>query len=122
MKELKTILLTILILHFSNCFSQSEKGLKDYYKNYFPIGVAVSPKLMNESPESALILKEFNAMTPENAMKMGPIHPEENRYNWADADKIADFAVKNNLKLRGHTLCWHNQTPTWFLRIPQANK
>jgi endo-1,4-beta-xylanase len=116
MKELKTILLTILIFHFSNCFSQSDKGLKDYYKNYFPIGVAVSPRLMNESPESALILKEFNAMTPENAMKMGPIHPEENRYNWTDADKIADFAVKNSLKLRGHTLCWHNQTPNWFFK------
>ena len=116
MKELKTMLLTILIFHFSNCFSQSDKGLKDYYKNYFPIGVAVSPRLMNDSPESALILKEFNAMTPENAMKMGPIHPEENRYNWADADKIADFAVKNNLKLRGHTLCWHSQTPAWFFK------
>jgi endo-1,4-beta-xylanase len=61
-----------------------------------------------------LILAQFNSMTPENAMKMGPIHPEENKYNWAPADKIADFAVRNNLKLRGHTLCWHNQTPKWF--------
>ncbi|MES2516456.1 MAG: endo-1,4-beta-xylanase [Bacteroidota bacterium] len=38
-------------------------------------------------------------------MKMEPVHPEENKYNWLPADKIADFAVKNNLKLRGHTLC-----------------
>lgn len=91
-----------------------EKGLKDYYKNYFLIGVAVSPRMTEPGPESDLILKHFNSMTPENAMKMGPIHPEENRYNWAPADKIVDFAQKNGLKVRGHTLCWHNQTPAWF--------
>lgn len=97
-------------------FSQtpSTKGLKDYYKDYFPIGVAVNPRMMEAGAESNLILAQFNSMTAENAMKMGPIHPEENRYNWEPADKIAEFAVKNGLKLRGHTLCWHTQTPTWL--------
>ncbi|MFN7118788.1 MAG: endo-1,4-beta-xylanase [Saprospiraceae bacterium] len=94
--------------------AQDNKGLKDYYKKYFPIGVAVHPRMMDAGPESALILQHFNSMTAENAMKMGPIHPEENRYNWAPADKIVDFAVKNGLKIRGHALCWHNQTPSWF--------
>jgi endo-1,4-beta-xylanase len=53
-------------------------------------------------------------MTPENAMKMGPVHPRENEYYWRDADSIAAFAEKNNLKLRGHTLCWHSQAPRWL--------
>lgn len=91
-----------------------EKGLKDYYQNYFPIGVAVNPRMVQPGPDAELIKAQFNSMTPENAMKMGPIHPEENRYNWKDADAIADFAKQNNIKLRGHTLCWHNQTPPWF--------
>jgi len=90
------------------------QSLKGAYKDYFPIGVAVNPRMMEEGAESALILTQFSSMTAENVMKMGPIHPEEDRYNWRPADKIADFAVKNNLKLRGHTLCWHNQTPDWF--------
>ncbi len=90
------------------------KGLKDYYKNHFPIGVAVSPAMMSPGSEADLILSQFSSMTAENAMKMGPIHPEENRYNWAPADKIADFAAEHGLKLRGHALCWHNQTPAWF--------
>ena len=68
-----------------------DKGLKDYYKDYFPIGVAVSPRAL-QNEEGELILKQFSSMTPENAMKMGPIHPEENRYYWDDADKIIDFA------------------------------
>jgi endo-1,4-beta-xylanase len=108
------ISLILILLSATSVFSQSKKGLKDYYSDYFPMGVAVNPRMMDEGKESTLILAQFNSMTAENAMKMGPIHPEENRYNWAPADKIADFAVKNGLKLRGHTLCWHNQTPTWF--------
>ena len=70
--------------------------------------------MMQPGPDADLIKAQFSSMTPENAMKMGPIHPEENRYNWKDADVIADFAQQNNIKLRGHTLCWHNQTPSWF--------
>jgi endo-1,4-beta-xylanase len=89
------------------------KGLKEYYKDFFSIGVAVSPRAL-KTDEAQLILSQFNSMTAENAMKMGPIHPQEHKYNWEGADSIAAFAKRNNLKLRGHTLCWHNQTPPWL--------
>lgn len=94
--------------------AQSQKGLKEYYRNYFPIGVAVNPRMVQPGPEAEFIKAQFSSLTPENAMKMGPIHPEEKRYFWRDADAIVDFAQQNNLKVRGHTLCWHNQTPRWF--------
>ncbi|NID09979.1 endo-1,4-beta-xylanase [Fibrivirga algicola] len=94
--------------------AQSQKGLKDYYARYFPIGVAVNPRMIQPGPDAELIKAQFNSLTPENAMKMGPIHPEEKRYFWKDADAIVDFAQQNNMKVRGHTLCWHNQTPRWF--------
>ena len=110
--------LSIFMVFAIKIMAQTDtKGLKDYYKNYFPIGVAVAPRMMSDtSAEALLILKNFNSMTAENALKMGPIHPEENRYNWSSADKIVDFAQKNGLLLRGHTLCWHNQTPNWFFK------
>jgi endo-1,4-beta-xylanase len=91
----------------------NEKGLKDYYADYFTIGVAVSPRAL-KTDEAGLILQQFNSLTAENAMKMGPIHPGETEYNWAGGDSIAAFAKRHGLKLRGHTLCWHNQTPRWF--------
>src|ERR1700742_2345027 len=90
------------------------KGLKDYYKNYFPVGVAVSARDIADTAGVALILKRFNSLTPENSMKMGPIHPEENRYNWKDADAIIAFAQAHGLRVRGHNLCWHEQTPKWL--------
>jgi len=121
MKYFFVLLLTATL--FSNCSRHaavvnddskgSTKGLKDYYRDFYPIGVAVSPWAL-KTDESALILKQFNSLTPENAMKMGPIHPRKDMYYWKDADSIAAFAQRNGLKLRGHTLVWHNQTPAWF--------
>jgi endo-1,4-beta-xylanase len=99
----------------STSSSAASKGLKDYYQKYFPIGVAVSP-LALKTDEAGLIVKQFNSITPENAMKMGPIHPEENRYNWRDADSIVAFAVKNGMRIRGHNLCWHSQAPVWIFK------
>lgn len=98
------------------------KGLKDYYKNYFPIGVAVSPRSLDDPKQAALILSQFNSLTPENSMKMGPIHPQENRYNWKDADAIVDFAQAHGLRVRGHNLCWHEQTPGWLFKDSTGNR
>ena len=93
----------------------TEPGLKDYYNQYFPVGVAVGPRDI-QGPDSTLIIREFSSLTPENAMKMGPIHPEESRYNWKDADAIVDFATRHNMRIRGHNLCWHEQTPDWLFK------
>jgi endo-1,4-beta-xylanase len=103
----------LLAMVLTSLTSTAQPTLKSAYKDYFPVGVAVAPRNLT-GPEAELIVRQFSSVTPENAMKMGPIHPEENRYNWQDADAIVDFAQKNGLKVRGHTLCWHNQTPRWF--------
>lgn len=94
--------------------STSSAGLQKAYRKYFPIGVAVSSRALQDSGESALILRNFGSLTPENAMKMEVIHPEENRYDWREADEIVAFAQQHHLKVRGHNLCWHEQAPKWI--------
>ncbi|HYF31177.1 MAG TPA: endo-1,4-beta-xylanase [Chitinophagaceae bacterium] len=123
MKRSIFLLLAAAMLLQSNSLQGPDqpKGLKDHYQNYFTIGVAVSPQAL-KTDEARLILAHFNSMTAENAMKMGPIHPRENFYNWAPADSIAAFAKRNNMKLRGHTLCWHNQAPRWFFTDSATGK
>lgn len=96
-------------------FRPTEKGLKDHYKSYFLMGVAVSAQSL-KGKEGKFILEHFNSITAENAMKMGPIHPLQNKYNWRDADSIVSFAQKNKIKVRGHNLCWHEQTPRWLFK------
>jgi endo-1,4-beta-xylanase len=97
------------------------KGLKDAYKGYFPIGVAVNMAALHGA-DSALIVREFNSVTPENDMKMGPIHPAENTYNWKNADAIVQFAVSHHIKIRGHNLCWHGQEAAWMFKGPDGKE
>ena len=125
-KWITPVALIVAVLIFSQCkrgmvVQKSEaaakgiaaKGLKDYYKDYFPIGVAVAPRSL-QGDEAQMVVQEFSSVTAENAMKMGPIHPEENRYYWQASDSIVDFAQRNGLKMRGHVLLWHEQTPKWL--------
>jgi endo-1,4-beta-xylanase len=110
----------LLLILMTGGKSMAQNGLRDHFKNYFPIGVAVGPRSFT-GPDSVLILEQFNSLTPENAMKMGPIHPEENRYYWKDADSIVGFAQAHGLKVRGHNLCWHQQTPRWLFKDSLGN-
>ncbi len=101
--------------------ADSLKGLKDFYKDYFPIGVAVSPRSL-EGEQGEFIKKNFNSLTAENVMKPALIQPEEGKFNWAEADKIVEFAQANGMKVRGHTLCWHNQTGEWMFKDSAGNE
>ncbi len=100
----------------SETAQMKQEGLKDYYTDYFPVGVAVSPRALKDSAEAQLIKTQFKSMTPENVMKMGPIHPQQNTYNWAPADEIVAFAEANSMIMRGHALIWHQQYPDWFFK------
>ena len=69
----------------------SEKSLKEAYKDYFMIGVAVNQRNISEAEQAALVKKEFCSITAENDMKPVSVHPEEGKWTWERADKIADF-------------------------------
>ena len=90
-------------------------GLKDAYKDYFKVGVAVNMRNMRNPEEVKLILKEYNSITAENDHKVGQINPSEGVYNWGPADSIADFCRKNNIPMRLHNLCWHSQFADWMM-------
>ena len=89
-------------------------GLKDAYKDYFKIGVAVNMSNLNRPNEVETILKEYNSITAENNMKPGELHPSEGKWTWEKADSIANFARQHNIKMRGHCLVWHSQFCDWM--------
>ena len=107
----KTILGMMLIAMSTTAMAQ---GLKDVYKDYFMIGVAVNQRNVSNPDQIALIKKEFNSMTAENDMKPEPTEPQEGQFNWENADRIANFARQNGIKLRGHCLMWHSQIGRWM--------
>jgi endo-1,4-beta-xylanase len=111
----------LLCLSTISAVAQENKGLKDHYNKFFPVGAAVTPGSLR-GPDSLLLVSHFNSLTAENVMKMGPLHPAEDRYNWAPADAIVQFAQDHGMKMRGHTLCWHNQAPGWMFRDSAGNQ
>ena len=82
------------------------------------VGVSVAPDWLTEPAYSRLLTQNFNGVTPENAMKWEVIHPEPDVYDFSQADAIVEFAIENDLKVRGHTLVWGNQLPDW---VKQGN-
>jgi len=85
--------------------------LAEGFKQDFLIGAAVNAQTIVTQQD--LLKTHYNSLTAENEMKFESVHPAENLYTFEKADRIAEFARENGMKLRGHTLVWHNQTPDW---------
>jgi endo-1,4-beta-xylanase len=79
-----------------------------------PIGAAVEPELLEDEAYRATLVREFNALTPENAMKWGPVHPSERRWNFGPADRLVELAEAHGMRVHGHTLVWYRQLPGWL--------
>lgn len=79
------------------------------------IGAAVAVRPLREEPQYRQVLaREFNLVTPENAMKLAPLRPARDRWAFEGADEIAAFAAGHGMQVRGHTLVWHNALPPWL--------
>ena len=67
----------------------------------------------NES-RSSLIAKEYNMVVCENEMKFDAVEPSQGSFSFNDGDRLVKFANRHNMRVRGHTLAWHSQVPSWL--------
>lgn len=96
-------------------------SLYEKLEDAFLIGAAI--EVYQTSGVHAELLKgHFNSVVAENVMKPEHIVPREGKYTFEEADRIVAFAKQNNMKVRFHTLVWHNQTPAWFFQDEQGNE
>ncbi|GIJ47131.1 hypothetical protein Val02_40170 [Virgisporangium aliadipatigenens] len=90
-------------------------ALKTFLAGDFEIGAAVGrAQLLGNHAQ--LLNRHFDSITAGNAMKWDATEPTEGTYTWTDADAIVNYARTNGMRLRGHTLVWHNQTPAWVFQ------
>jgi len=90
-------------------------SLKDVLAPYFTVGAAIWQGDIT-GPHSELLRKHFNSITTENAMKWSSLEPRQGQLNLTIADMLVNFAVANNIRVRGHTLVWHRQYPEWVFK------
>ena len=102
--------------------------LKDQFQDYFLIGnIYRAASEVTGTGETAQInnerlVRHFNALTAENAMKPSYLVNVRNattgELSWnvnnrAAADNFVDAANNSGIKVIGHTLLWHSQNPQW---------
>ncbi|MFB6835457.1 endo-1,4-beta-xylanase [Streptomyces sp. NPDC056361] len=56
---------------------------------------------------------QFGSVTPGNEMKWGSVEPTRGTFDWTGADRVVAFAEAHGQRVRGHTLVWHSQLPSW---------
>ncbi|MBO7246727.1 MAG: endo-1,4-beta-xylanase [Bacteroidaceae bacterium] len=95
---------------------ESNKSLHQAYADAFKVGCAINQRIASgrDSIANALLLHHFNAISPENELKAETIHPRPGVWNFGPADRYVQFGLDNNMHILGHTLVWHNQTPSFF--------
>lgn len=84
----------------------------------FLIGTAVMSRQLDNPALAALVVEQFDVITAENEFKPSSLHSRPDRFNFAPADRIVEFALHHRMKVIGHTLCWHSQSPAWLFRGP----
>ncbi|WP_239134328.1 endo-1,4-beta-xylanase [Rugosimonospora africana] len=84
-------------------------------------GTAVAANKLSDTTYSTILDREFNMITPENEMKWQTTEPSRGSFNFGPADQIVSHANSHGQRMRGHTLVWHSQLPSWVSAITDAN-
>ena len=110
------LMLTMVTFAQTTHVKEENATLKGTLGKHFLVGVAVNTALpAGKDPAAETIVKEqFNQVVAENCMKAESIHPDVNRFDFTDGDKLADWAQQNGKTLIGHCLVWHSQAPYWM--------
>ncbi|WP_344505393.1 endo-1,4-beta-xylanase [Dactylosporangium maewongense] len=77
-------------------------------------GTAVAAGRLGDSTYTTIAGREFNMITAENEMKPDTTEPQRGVFNFSSGDQIYNWATQRGMKVRGHTLAWHSQQPSWW--------
>lgn len=117
MNKLMVLMVSVMILTGNWATNPKRKTLKEVYKDDFLMGVAINRAQINQQDrtEVELITSQFNALTPENDMKWMFIHPEKDKFDFEQSDKLVKLAKAHDMAVIGHNLVWHSQLAPWVL-------
>jgi endo-1,4-beta-xylanase len=104
------------VLGASPASARGHHALRDLAARHnFWIGAAVAySPLTTEVPYRDILAREFNILTPDNALKWAATEPHQDQYTLDQADTIVNFGLANSLVIHGHNLCWEQFNPTWL--------
>jgi endo-1,4-beta-xylanase len=113
-----------LLLGVAAALAAEPPSLKSVAPPGLRIGAAVNQAQSDgrDPAVAAVVVRQFNTITPENVLKWEKVHPEPGRYDFGPADRYVDFGTKNGMFVVGHVLVWHQQTPVWVFAGESGTK
>jgi len=87
-------------------------GAAERTGRYF--GTALAASRLSDAAYTAIADREFDMVTCENEMKPDATEPSQGTFSFTSADQIYDWATARGKRVRGHTLAWHSQQPSWW--------
>src|SRR4051812_23146645 len=107
-----TLLAGALLVPLANAAANTLGDAAEQSGRYF--GTAMGSGTVGNSTDTAIAAREFDMVTAENEMKPDATEPNQNQFTFTNADKVYNWAVQNGKQVRGHTLAWYSQQPTWM--------
>ena len=80
------------------------------------VGAAVRAEHLSEPAYAATLLREYNMVQPEDALKWWVVRPDAGTFDFRQGDEIIHFAQAHDMKVRGHCLVWGRANPDWLAR------
>ena len=77
------------------------------------IGTAVATYHFDDPDYQPAAAQHFDSLTPENEMKWQATEPRPGVFDFHAGDTLVAFARHHDMRVRGHTLVWHNQLAPW---------
>lgn len=94
--------------------ARSTHTMRRAAETHLAIGAAVEPRYLDNPAYAALLAREFNSVTAENAMKPMAVHARRGELTFEAADRLVDFAEEHHMQVIGHVLVWHQSSPSWL--------
>lgn len=85
-------------------------------------GASSSWEIINDADYAALFRREVRLLVTDKALKFDFIRPREDAWNFEEADALHDFALRNGMALRAHTLIWNDYPPPWLAKKSYAER